>query len=128
MKRVGLASLVGLIAIVVAVGLMAFQPNVQAASAPKGNAQVDLLIELGTDGTVPNTMADMIRVVRENGTFQVESFFDISYVSNIGSSGLDGYTFTVDSFFDVEYRVSSFDTEMVSLSLSASPLDLTPEY
>lgn len=48
MKRVGIVSLVGLIAILVAVGLMAFRPNVQAASVPNGNAQVDLLIELGT--------------------------------------------------------------------------------
>ncbi|MDA0987734.1 MAG: hypothetical protein O2783_01080 [Chloroflexi bacterium] len=73
-------------------------------------------------------MADMIQVVRENGTFQVDSFFDISYISNIGSSGLDGYTFTVDSFFDVEYRVSSIDTEMVSLSLSASPIFGDPDF
>jgi len=56
------------------------------------------------------------------GSFNVDSFFDISYTSNIGSSGIDG--FQVDSFFDITYRISGdkggFDTEMVSMQLRAT--------
>ena len=60
-------------------------------------------------------------------------------VTNIGSSGLDGVQFDVffeveyriDSFFDIDIdpsRVGTFDTEILSMDLSGSPIlgDLDP--
>ena len=69
---------------------------------------------------------ELIESVLTKREYSIDSFFDISYVSNIGSSGLDGNTrasFNVDSFFDVEYESGSsstrksFPTEMIAMSL-----------
>jgi hypothetical protein len=118
LKRAWIALLVGLIAVLVAAVLMAFQTSVQAASLPKGDARIDLIVDIGPGtGGKSSSIEQIMKAVSDNDNFVVDSFFDVSYVSNIGSSGLDG--FTVDSFFDIEYRiVGSFDTEMVALSLT----------
>ena len=60
--------------------------------------------------------------------FSVDSFFDVVYASNIGSSGLDG--FIVDSFFDLTYKIDApsdtqFDTEIIAMSLSSTLSDPT---
>ncbi len=70
-----------------------------------------------------------IQVVSDpgDGTFVVDSFFDIFY-----SAGPPGGPYSIDSFFDITYRMSFtltdssadhrvFDTEMLSLDLSQGP-------
>ena len=70
----------------------------------------------GRDGSV----ADVLDTIQAQGDFIVDSFFDIAYLANIGSSGQDGVQtsrFSVDSFFDIEYRiVGDPDFDMLSIS------------
>ena len=146
-KRVLL--LIGLL-ILVALGTMAIaQPS--ASSAQSGQVRLQFLIELpptpkcepDTDPSrCPTPVGDLVRKISNLGSsgedgFVVDSFFDISYVRNIGSSGLDGNTttFQVDSFFDVFYEIKfdnpkgggdrTIQTEMLSMDLSATPNDPT---
>ena len=103
----------GLIALAAAVSVVAMQPSAQAASAPKGQVQVDLVVGLPKG---PDSAALV--------------------VSNIGSSGEDGVSacgesdFQVDSFFDIAYRIEpppdrTIQTEMLSMPLTGTLL--TPD-
>ena len=105
-------------------GGLASGSQVQAASQARGDVQVDIIV-------VGSKVKDVVRSIegRSDGQFQIDSFFDISYVSNIGSSGEDGVratSFTVDSFFDVTYEMGRegcsgcWQTEMVSMQLVGS--------
>ena len=125
--------LAGLVLLVAVVGLVVLQPGAQAASVPKDQDQLDLIVELGKGLTVESvvTAVSNIGSSGQDGVrfFTVDSFFDVFFVSNIGSSGEDGVRFiappSFDSFFDIEYSVaspvdSSFPTEMVALSLGVT--------
>ena len=127
MKRAWVVLLASLMALVIAAGLMAFRPSVQADSKSKGEAELELIIELGSgaDG-IPTTIEEVVQAVSNVGSFAVDSFFDITYVSDIGSSGLDG--FSVDSFFDITYRIESpsdakIEIELVALTLRSTLSD-----
>ena len=130
--------------------LISYSPSAQAA--PQAKPQSALQIDVFITGMGPTEAVKAIKAaVRPDGTFQIDSFFDIEYshvVWNIGSSGTDGTTlvggqisgddgmhassFIVDSFFDVEYvityqaKTGSWDTEMLSMSLRAPVPDLSP--
>ena len=139
--------IVGLVAVVIAViGTIGFVVAQSAAPEATANAhgqfQMDLVIdtthlfviETGSDGQRRKTpldtsgTIDLVEGALARGNYNVDSFFDIMYVSNIGSSGEDGVSFksspTFDVFFEIDYRTSqagTFDTEMLSMSLRASP-------
>jgi hypothetical protein len=118
------------IAVVVAGGFVIAQSSVPAATAKTGDTfQLDLVIQSSETRYTRLDVSNTIKVVESalaKGKYNVDSFFDITYASNIGSSGLDGNTakasFNVDSFFDLEYEIArrSFPTEMVAMSLTAS--------
>ena len=82
MRKRNIGFMAALVAVVVVASLMAFQPNTADAGPKKSDAQMDLMIELGTG---PN-----------GRTMSVQELTKL--LSNIGSSGQDG--FRVDSFFD----------------------------
>ncbi len=130
------ALLIGLLAIVAVATMAVAQPGA-GAPAPRGEGQLQFIIELpptpkcepGVVCPPPMTAQELVELVTEACCFQVDSFFDISYVSNIGSSGLDGTTatFQVDSFFDVFYEIEfnnppggdrTVQTEILSMDLS----------
>ena len=135
-RLIGLVAIV--MAVVVAIGFMVVPSSALEASAKgKNQFQLDLIVEapgLGKDGTPGLGTAGTIELVElslTSGNYNVDSFFDVYYVSNIGSSGLDGNTAKVtanfDSFFDIEYeiggstrKVGTFDTEMISMSLTVN--------
>ena len=130
-KIVGLVVLV--IVVVVSVGFAFAQLSAPEASAKgKNQFQLDLVIQtsspdskgargLDTAGTVK-----VVEAALTKGRYQIDSFFDITYAANIGSSGSDGNTanasFNVDSFFDIEYEMTrrTVPIEMVALSLRAN--------
>ena len=140
-KRIAIFAVVA--ALVASVGMLVVQPGTTDAAQDKGDVQIDLFMELGPgrDGTRV-TVGDIQKAIANIGSsgldgvsYQVDSFFDISYsrVSNIGSSGLDGVSvasFNVDSFFDIEYRIDlepgttrTVQTEMLSMSLTSRVSD-----
>ena len=98
------------IAVVVAGGFVIAQSSVPAATAKTGDTfQLDLVIQSSETRYTRLDVSNKIKVVESalaKGKYNVDSFFDITYASNIGSSGLDGNTakvsFNVDSFFDLE--------------------------
>jgi hypothetical protein len=143
-KIVGSAAL--FVALVVALGFVVAQTNVPEASAKdKNQFQMDLLIDMTKLVTIEtgetgrkeearkvrasiSGAVDLVEEALARGDYNVDSFFDVFYVSNIGSSGEDGVSFksspTFDVFFEVDYKTSrgsGFATEMVSMSLTASP-------
>ncbi|MDA0799438.1 MAG: hypothetical protein O2884_12310 [Chloroflexi bacterium] len=124
-QRAIVVSIAILLAAAAAAVFAMYQPNVQAAPQAKADVQIDLMVI----GQSPESViARLGKIDPASSGFIVDSFFDITYAANIGSSGLDGVTatgFNVDSFFDISYELSvdstgtsRFDTEMVSLSLS----------
>lgn len=123
-KRSLVVSVSLLLAVAAAALFAMYQPNVQAAATAQAEVQIDIVV-LGQ--TPEKVIATIAKIDPATSGFVVDSFFDISYAANIGSSGQDGVTatsFTVDSFFDVTYELRSdgddtgrWDTEMVSLSL-----------
>ena len=122
--KVAMSSVAIPTAIIAMFFLVSYQPSAQAAAKAKGEIQIDLFVT----GMTPSEAIARIKKGTTGTTFQVDSFFDITY-SNIGSSGLDGVrasSFNVDSFFDITYEISFdsstgfWDTEMVSMSLSGS--------
>ena len=102
MKKRSVVLLAGLIALAATAGIMLFQPSeTVAAKAAKGEVQLEFTV------ATPLGKMDIPEVVE---TVRLA-------VSNIGSSGQDGYS--VDSFFDITVRSSgSFDTEILSMDLS----------
>ena len=134
-------TMVGLVmvlaALLAAVTYASFQPSAQAASAGQGQFQAELIVQLPPDVTSVSAALTLVRGSGEDpdtgeSDFQVDSFFDVSYVSNIGSSGLDGFapsSFQVDSFFDIYYEIDfstrTVQTEMLSMSLTGSMSDPT---
>lgn len=128
-KRTAFGAIALLIAFAAATMLVAFQPGVQAKNKPKADFQIDIFVTGTTASAAVRTIEKVAAASQDprstTPAFNVDSFFDITY-ANIGSSGLDGVrasSFNVDSFFDVEYqidgnRTGSWDTEMVSLSLT----------
>ena len=102
--------------------------------------QIDLVVEVGPKQNSRSTLKN-VQGALESGGFNVDSFFDVYYVSNIGSSGQDGVRrigssgidgFSVDSFFDVFFEINNtsrtIPIEMVALSLrSVSPAGGNPE-
>ena len=121
MTKRNLAMAAVIAALVASVGMLVVQPGSTDAAQVKGDAQIDLLIELGKGATVGDIQRVISNIgssgedgVKQGGSFTVDSFFDITYsrVSNIGSSGLDGVslsTFQVDSFFDIHYEIGFDD-------------------
>ena len=123
---------VGLVVLVAVVGLIVFRPGAQAASVPKEQDQINLIVDLGKELSVQS----LTETISEVSSFNVDSFFDIMYVSNIGSSGQDGVRFqsspTFDVFFDVFFEVdgpsddpdgAAIPVEMVALSLTGTLSD-----
>ena len=115
----------------VAVAFAVAQPT--TADAARGNqAQIDLIVGLGVDpstGAGPTPGEIVSEIGREDTilveAFAVDSFFDVFYVLNIGSSGEDGVRvsdFSVDSFFDITYDTTGakIETEMVAMSLTGT--------
>lgn len=110
---------------------------VQAATGDKGEVQVDLIIGVPVGTSVAAVVSNIGSSGQDgvrggDGTFQVDSFFDVSYVSNIGSSGEDGVRasdFQVDSFFDVFYEIDYsgdrgvIETEMIAMQLTGRVSD-----
>ena len=126
-RIVGLAAVV--MAIVLAVGFVVAQSSAPEATAKANDTfQLDIVIQAGvssdvTKGLDVSTAVEIVESALAKGKYNIDSFFDITYASNIGSSGLDGNTvkasFNVDSFFDIEYEIArrSIPTEMVAMSL-----------
>ena len=99
MKKRSVVLLAGLIALAATAGIMLFQGS--EAVAAKGEVQLEFTV------ATPLGKMDIPEVVE---TVRLA-------VSNIGSSGQDGYS--VHSFFDITVRSSgSFDTEILSMDLS----------
>lgn len=145
MKKV-IGYLAVIMAVVVATGFLVYQstaPSVVSAEDGRPHAQLDLIITVpdGTDAPLKMTL-DLVTKGLANGKYQIDSFFDVSYVSNIGSSGEDGVSLSVsnigssgedgvrrggnfDVFFEVDYKKAkkgtTIETEMVALSLSYNP-------
>lgn len=101
--------------------------DAQGAPAARGEAQLDLIVAVPQGQAISKTL-ETLGSLRE---FRVDSFFDIDYVSNLGSSGEDGVRVTnigssgqdgvraaVDSFFDIDYRVFG-DPDFDLLKVSA---------
>lgn len=139
MKMRSAIVMVGILAIVAAVGIFSILPEGQVEAkgdkGKTGQVDIELMVSAGKGGSV-EAMTAAVRnigssgqdgVAKGGGSFQVDSFFDIMYVSNIGSSGEDGVSFNVDSFFDIEYRVGSdrekIETEMIAMQLRATLTD-----
>ena len=136
-KIVGLLAVT--LAVVFAVGFVLDQSSATTASAKVNNQiQLDLIVAIPTGGTVPTpdepgpveSTLGVIKAALSDHNFQVDSFFDVYYVSNIGSSGEDGVSIKAganfDVFFEVEIsRSGTFDTEMIALSLSSTVPDPT---
>ena len=133
----GTAVLALLAALLAAVLFATYEPDAQAASAPKGAFQLDLIITVPKDTPVELVVSN-IGSSGQDGVrhiYSVDSFFDVFYVSNIGSSGEDGVrasSFNPDSFFDVFFEIDVSDpgtgrvfieTEMVAMSLTGSLSD-----
>ena len=128
-RIVGLVAVV--MAVVLAIGLVAAQSSAPAAEAKgKNQFQLDLVIQSaaspdGTRGLDTSGIVKLVETALAKGRFEVDSISDITFVSNIGSSGLDGNTVkassNVDSFLDIEVEISGTrkgpPTEMVSMSL-----------
>ena len=134
MKKWNLVLVVALIVAAVAGGFAAVQPGTGAAQQVKGEARIDLIIVVDkSEGRVTIPVKSMVQAISNIGSsgldgFSVDSFFDVVYASNIGSSGLDG--FIVDSFFDLTYKIDApsdtqFDTEIIAMSLSSTLSDPT---
>ena len=129
-RIVGLAAVV--MAIVLAVGFVVAQSSAPEATAKANDTfQLDIVIQAGvssdvTKGLDVSTAVEIVERAMAEGKYNIDSFFDITYASNIGSSGEDGVraktSFNVDSFFDIEYEISgkTIPTEMVALSLKGS--------
>ena len=140
-RLTGLVAIV--IAVVVTVGFVVAQLSAPEASAKgKNQFQLDLVIDMtrligvetGNKGEVRkyrldiSGTLDLVEDALARGDYNVDSFFDVFYVSNIGSSGEDGVSFrsnpTFDVFFEVDYKTSGaskITTEMVAMSLTANP-------
>ena len=131
MRKRSIALSTGLFALVVAVAFAVTQPTTTDA-AQGTQAQIDLIVGLphvGSGGTRPTPVDIVLAIGREDTilveAFSVDSFFDVFYVLNIGSSGQDGVRvsdFSVDSFFDVTYDTTGpkIETEMVAMSLTGT--------
>lgn len=140
--------LAGLVAVVIAVAvatiIVVIQSSTPGASArTHDQIQLDLIVTVlpaPDDGTGKNpdgpgpleSTLDIIKGALSDQDFQVDSFFDVYYVTNIGSSGEDGVSFRTggnfDVFFEVDYRISragTIETEMVALSLTSTAPDPT---
>ena len=134
-KIVGLLAVT--LAVVFAVGFVLHQTTAPTASAKeKSQILLDLVVAVPTSGTVPSpgepgaleTALGVIKGALSEHNFQVDSFFDVYYVPNIGSSGEDGVSFKAganfDVFFEVEVsRSGTFETEMIAMSLSSTAPD-----
>ena len=150
-KIIGSAAI--FVVLVVSLGFVVAEATVPEASAKgKNQFQRDLVVQ--TDGLLTNKTCDplvekclveieklrrldisgtvdIVERALAGGNYSVDSFFDIYYVSNIGSSGLDGNTANVttnlDSFFDIEYLIDgsgakkgTIPTEMIAMSLTVN--------
>jgi hypothetical protein len=130
-RLVGLVAVV--MAVVVAIGFMVVPSSTpEAVAKGKNQFQMDLILAPGPgpDGTSRISTSGTIELTQlslAEAGYNVDSFFDVMYVSNIGSSGEDGVSFksspTFDVFFEVDYKTSrgsGFATEMISMSLKGS--------
>ena len=135
-KGVGLVAVV--IAVIVAIGLVVAQSSAPGATTKTNDTfQLDLVIQTGGPGTrylKPLDTSGTVKLVEAaltKGRYNIDSFFDISYVSNIGSSELDGNTtrasFNVDSFFDIEHEITSsgYSRKSIPIEMLASSLTAT---
>ena len=144
MRRKRFALLIGLLMLVAVATMAVAQPGANAAT--RGEAQLQFLIELpqpvcepdpadpdGPPICTPASAKELVELVTGACCFQFDVFFEVDYISNIGSSGLDGNTttFQVDSFFDVFYEIEfdnspsgagsrTIQTEMLSMDLSGT--------
>ena len=128
MKTRSLVLLAGLTALAAMVGIMLAQPSesVAAKAVAKGEVQLEFTIEIPTI-EIPGIEIPTVDIPSVVAAVQTA-------VTNIGSSGLDGYS--IDSFFDLKYQCDVFfevdvrssrsiQTEILSMSLTGTPL--TPD-
>ena len=127
-----------IIAIVVAAGVLVYQSSAPDVSARAHDeielVQLDLVISVPADPGRTDLLESMLEEIGNalsNAGYQVDSFFDIMYLSNIGSSGEDGVSVRTggnfDVFFEVDYKISgnrTFATEMVAMSLTSTAPDV----
>ena len=111
---------------------LSHQTPPEASAKGKGQFQMDLIVAPGsspdgTPGISTSGTIEMVQLSLAEAGYNVDSFFDVSYVSNIGSSGEDGVSFksspTFDVFFEVEYKTGgarTIQTEMIAMSLKGS--------
>ena len=151
MRKKRFAALTGLLALL-AVGIMAVAQSGAGAEVTKApQVEIQLLFELpkSPDGA-PTSLSDLLRTISKVGSggyqgVRFDSFFDITYASNIGSSGQDGVSRRLvvsnigssgqdgvraagpDSFFDIFYEIdfkrtssATIETEMVAMQLRAT--------
>lgn len=129
----GTAVLALLAALLAAVLFVTYEPDAQAASAPKGAFQLDLVITVEKDTPIELVVSNIGSSGLDGSRYVVDSFFDVFFVANIGSSGQDGVrasSFNPDSFFDVFFEIEvearapgTIQTEMVALSLTGTLSD-----
>ena len=131
-----------IIAMVVATGVVVYQSSAPEAAARVHDGielvQLDLIVDASagaigknSDGAGPvETTLSVISDALSASGFQVDSFFDVYYVSNIGSSGQDGVSYKAGANFDVFFEIdisisgkSTIPTEMVALSLTSTAPD-----
>ena len=120
-----LALFLAAVAIVALWGSVFPNREARAASTPKGEVQIDLVMGLPSGSSVEAIVNNIGSSGEDGFSFNVDSFFDVSYASNIGSSGEDGVTaksFSVDSFFDIEYEITrtTIPIEIVAMQLHAT--------
>ena len=120
-----------LTAVLVASAMLVAQLGSPAVSAKVNPVRIDLVVDLA-GRSARDTVKDVKGALESEG-YQVDSFFDVFYVLNIGSSGEDGVSLKTgggnfDVFFEVEYKVARIETEMIAMSLtSVSPIPANPD-
>ena len=120
-----------LAALLAVVTFVTYEPKAQAEAASKGEFQLELIVSMPAGTEIGNIVSKIESSGK--GSYSIDSFFDVTYVSNIGSSGQDGVrasSFIVDSFFDITYEIdfdtlsrSKFPTEMVAMTLTGTLSD-----
>ena len=133
MRRKRFVLLIGLLILVAVATMAVAQPGANAATPGQGKVQLQFLIELPqSPAGTPTRVGELVKRISNIGSsgedgFTVDSFFDIQYVSNIGSSGLDGNTatFQVDSFFDVFYEIEFDNSGNRTLQTEMLSMDLS---
>ena len=124
---------------VLAIGSALYRSDAPTASA-KGRNQIQLDLVVSVEGIIRATdeagpltsMLGAIELALSDNNYQIDSFFDVYYVSNIGDSGEDGVSFKAGANFDVFFEVGfnlgrggTFDTEIIAMSLSSSAPDIS---